>query len=70
DDFSEWLKTRGIPIAPGDQPPNSRRFPDGFMTYGCAKWSVETVLRFSESYATHLGAPDRFAAMPADYSLP
>jgi len=32
------------------------RFPYGFMTYGCAKWSVQTVLAFSAQFASLLGA--------------
>jgi hypothetical protein len=64
------LKRKRVPIAPGYLPPNKFQFPYGFMTYGCAKWSVQTVLDFSKSYASTLGVPDRFAANPADYAVP
>ncbi len=35
-------------------------FPHSFMTYGCAKWSVETVLTFSEYFRELLGINDLF----------
>ena len=45
-------------------------FPHGFMTYGCAKWAVETVLTFSSDFADLLGVNDRFAVGSADFELP
>jgi hypothetical protein len=69
DELSTWLKTK-VPIAPGYNLPNGFRFPDGLMTYDCAKWSVETVLAFSQSYAPILGIrDDPFAARPDDYAM-
>ena len=35
-------------------------FPHSFMTYGCAKWSVETVLTFSEYFSKLLDIKDQF----------
>lgn len=61
------LKPR-IPISPGYR--ESFVFPYGFMTYGCAKWSIKVVLEFSESYAKLLGVNNRFAFAHLDYSLP
>ncbi|CAJ0877593.1 hypothetical protein AMST5_02892 [freshwater sediment metagenome] len=53
------LKPR-LPISPGYR--TAFQFPYGFMTYGCAKWCVETVLTFAEYYAKLIGANNRFAA--------
>ncbi len=36
------------------------QFPYGFMTYGCAKWAVESVLAFSASFTALLRVKDRF----------
>ena len=36
-------------------------FPYGFMTYGCAKWSVQTVQNFSAEFSDLLGVKDKFA---------
>ena len=44
-------------------------FPYGFMTYGCAKWSVATVLAFSDSFSMLMGVNDRFASPHLDYTL-
>ena len=45
-------------------------FPYGFMTYGCAKWSVQTVQNFSAEFSNLLGVKDRFALQGLDFSLP
>ena len=45
-------------------------FPYGFMTYGCAKWAVQTVLTFSITFATLLNVEDKFALPPPDFTLP
>jgi hypothetical protein len=45
-------------------------FPYGFMTYGCAKWAVQTVLTFSQEYAKLLGIRDKLASAIADSGLP
>ena len=45
-------------------------FSFGFMTYGCSKWSVASVLAFSESFSVLLGLNDRFAAPYLDFTLP
>jgi hypothetical protein len=65
------LKSR-VTVAPGyrDHGGNKFQFPYGFMTYGCARWSVQTVLDFSKSYAAISGVRDRFADSPNDYALP
>jgi hypothetical protein len=46
------------------------QFPYGFMTYGCAKWAVQTVLVFSGEFATLLGVQDGFALPDLDFRLP
>ena len=69
-DLVRALKRKRVPIAPGYRPPNEFHFPYGFMTYGCAKWSVQTALDFSKSYAAILRVRDRFADSPNDYALP
>ena len=45
-------------------------FPYGFMTYGCAKWSVQSVLTFSHSFSALLGVKDKFALPGLDFKLP
>jgi len=45
-------------------------FPYGFMTYGCAKWAVETVLTFSIKFTKLLGVTDTFALPGRDFRLP
>jgi hypothetical protein len=45
-------------------------FPYGFMTYGCAKWSVQSVLTFSRSFSALLGVKDKFALPGLDFKLP
>jgi hypothetical protein len=45
-------------------------FPYAFMTYGCAKWSVETVLRFAMDYSAQLGIVNTFALPGLNFSLP
>lgn len=49
---------------------SSHQFPHGFMTYGCAKWSVFSVLAFSRSFTALLGVNDTFADPLFDFSLP
>lgn len=39
------------------------RMPHAAFTYGCAKWAVETVRRFSADFAAHLEVRDRFARL-------
>jgi hypothetical protein len=46
------------------------QFPYGFLTYGCAKWAVESVLAFSANFSAQLNVKDRFAAEYLDFSLP
>lgn len=45
-------------------------FPYGFMTYECARWSVQTVLAFSAHFSALLGVQDRFGASHLDFALP
>ncbi len=33
------------------------------MSYSCAKWSVNTVLKFSQCYSDKLGIPDKFKSL-------
>ena len=46
------------------------QFPYGFLTYGCAKWSVASVLNFAASFSALLEVKDRFVAEHLDFSLP
>ena len=39
------------------------------MTYGCAKWAVDTVLKFSSDFAELLGAQNKCAPLE-DFKLP
>ena len=61
------LKKR-IPIAPAYH--GRVLFPYAFMTYGCAKWSVETVLTFAMDYSAQLGIVNTFALPGLNFSLP
>jgi hypothetical protein len=45
-------------------------FPYGFMTYGCAKWAIRTVLTFSSEYGRLLAVEDRFALRWTNFDLP
>jgi hypothetical protein len=63
----QGLKTR-IPIYRAYQ--SNFQFPYGFMTYGCAKWSVQSVLNFSGAFATLLGIRDRFDDKHLNFSTP
>jgi len=45
-------------------------FPHGYMTYACAKWSVQSVLAFSREFSALLGVIERFAAGHLNFSLP
>jgi hypothetical protein len=49
---------------------SSFMFPYGFMTYDCAKWSVQSVLCFSERFNSLVGLKDRFSSQNLDISLP
>jgi len=46
------------------------QFPYGFLTYGCAKWSVQSVLVFSAHFCALLGVKDRFSAAHLNFALP
>ena len=46
------------------------QFPFGYMTYGCARWSIQAVLAFSQEFSLLLGVSDRFAAGYLDFTLP
>ena len=45
-------------------------FPHGFMTYGCAKWAVQTVLAFSADFSKLLGVRDQFISPGLEFNLP
>jgi hypothetical protein len=45
-------------------------FPHACFTYKCAKWSVETVLKFSKSFSQTLGIEDRFGNWQPPTPLP
>jgi hypothetical protein len=44
------------------------QFPYGFMTYGCACWSVRSVVEFSKHFSDSLGVTDTFGGM--NFNLP
>lgn len=44
-------------------------FPQALMTYGCAKWAVDTVLKFSSDFAELWGAQNKCAPLE-DFKLP
>lgn len=46
------------------------QFPYGYMTYGCARWSVLSVLAFSKEFSILLGVTNRFVAQYLDFTLP
>jgi hypothetical protein len=52
------LKTR-ISVSPAYQ--SNLMFPYGFLTYGCAKWAVESAVKFSAEFSTLIDVGDRFA---------
>jgi hypothetical protein len=60
----EELK-RKVPVVAGHE-----LFPYLLMTYGCAKWAVQTVLEFCSEFARLLGVRDRFASPGGDFKLP
>ena len=66
-DLVKRLKTR-INIVPAYE--RKFIFPYGFMTYGCAKWAVQTVLAFSIELTTLLGVKDTFALPGFDFTMP
>jgi hypothetical protein len=45
-------------------------FPHAFMTYGCAKWSVQTVAEFLVEFTTLLGVPNQLAPFNQQIELP
>jgi hypothetical protein len=67
DDLVKWLRPK-IPIIAAYK--DKFLFPYGYMTYGCAKWAVETVLKFSTDFTKLLGVKDTFALSGRDFRLP
>ncbi len=49
---------------------SSFQFPNGYMTYGCARWSVLSVLAFSATFSALLGVKNRFEGRPFDLAPP
>ncbi|MBV8774029.1 MAG: hypothetical protein JO166_17120 [Deltaproteobacteria bacterium] len=66
-DLVSQLKTR-IPVVNAYQ--GSFLFPFGFMTYGCAKWAVQSLLAFSSQFATLIGVRDKLAMPGLDCKIP
>jgi hypothetical protein len=66
-DLVRKLKAK-IPVARAYE--NRFQFPLGFITYGCAKWSIGTVLAFSANFSELLGVKDRFVDEHLDFTLP
>jgi|SRR5271170_6142975 hypothetical protein len=61
------LRNKKIPIVPAYK--DKFLFPYGFLTYGCAKWSVRTVLTFSAEVTKLLNVHDTFVC-GLDFTLP
>lgn len=61
----KWVRTlkAKVPISPGYQ--SNFMFPYGFMTYGCAKWAVQSSKAFAAQFSSLIGVPDRFAGIEA-----
>ena len=66
-DLVEALK-RKVPISPHFQSPLA--FSHSFATYGCAKWSIESVLRLSRYFSALLGLSDKLANAGQATKLP
>ena len=49
---------------------SSFQFPYGYITYGCARWSILSVLAFTKEFSTFLGVTNRFVAQYLDFTLP
>jgi hypothetical protein len=65
--FVEELK-RKMPVVAAYE--RAFMFPYGLMTYGCAKWAVQTVLEFCSDFAKLLDVRDRFTTPGGDFNLP
>ncbi|WP_140887077.1 hypothetical protein [Muricoccus nepalensis] len=57
-----------IPTHPAYQ--TSFQFPHGYMTYGCARWSVLGVLAFSKAFSALLGVNDSLGKWQLSSELP
>jgi hypothetical protein len=66
-DLVKALKSK-VPVCPAYQ--SNFQFPYGFMTYGCARWSVQSVPAFSSEFSTLLGVKDTFVAPGLNFTLP
>jgi hypothetical protein len=67
DDLVGRLRKK-IPVVRGYE--TNFLFPHGLMTYGCARWAVQTVLDVSAGFAKALGVKDQFAVPALDFTLP
>jgi hypothetical protein len=61
----QWIKElkRLVPISASYQ--SKFMFPYGFMTYGCAKWAVESTRSFAADFSALIGVTDRLASSDA-----
>lgn len=59
---------RILPIVPAYQ--KIITFPYAFMTYGCAKWAVDTVFKFSSEFTAGICIKDTFSQPHLDFALP
>jgi hypothetical protein len=66
-DLVQALKTAVAIAAPFKSP---LTFPHSFMTYGCAKWAVDSVLGLSKHISNLLGVKDQFDLFGANFALP
>jgi hypothetical protein len=65
--LAKFLRNK-VPVASAFE--KDFRFPHGLMTYGCAKWAVQSVLAFSSEFSALLNVKDRFTPSHIDFSLP
>ena len=63
-----FLKARRVPTV--RQWSGTPLIPHIFMTYGCAKWAVQSALDFSSDFASLIGMNDRFTLPGLDFNLP
>lgn len=57
-----------VPIVPAYK--SQIVFPHAFMSYGCAKWAVETVLTFCSTFAKLIEADAHLVVPGVDFKLP
>lgn len=61
--LADSLLRHGVPMYPPYA--DKRMMPFAFITSGCARWAVQSVIMFSSEYSALLGLEDRFARCDA-----